>query len=364
MTSPKLTIALIGSGLIGPRHALSIQRSPTCTLHSLTDPAPHGPTTASSLSIPHFPSISALLSSSTPLPDAALICTPNATHVSLSLELIAAGIPVLVEKPVATSIEDGKKLVKEAKERGVKLLVGHHRRFNPYLLGAKRVLDEQNLGRVIAIQGSWCLKKPTSYFNPPTEWRRNGENGGVVLINLIHEVDLLQYLLGPIILVSAIPAIKTRGYEAEEGAAIIMRFESGVVGTFILSDVVPSPWNFEAGTGENPMIPKVEKEEGAGGFYRIMGTEGSLSVPDLTGWSYEGKEGGWSEVLVKEEVEVGAGVPFDLQIEHFVRVVKGEAEPSCSGDEGLRGLVVCEAVKRAIGSGRPVGIEGFDIFEK
>jgi len=118
-------------------------------------------------------------------------------------------------------------VVEAAKGEGVELLVGHHRRFNPYLLAAKKALDEKSLGRVIAVQGTWCLKKPDGYFNGAGEWRRSGESGGVVLINLIHEVDLLQYLLGPIVFVSALATVKTRGFEAEEGAAILLRFERG-----------------------------------------------------------------------------------------------------------------------------------------
>ena len=102
-------------------------------------------------------------------PVAAIICTPNSTHVPLSLELIAAGIHVLVEKPISTTIEEGQRLVEAAKGKGVKLLVGHHRRFNPYLLAAKKVVDDQELGRIIAIQGSWSLLKPDSYFDAPTE---------------------------------------------------------------------------------------------------------------------------------------------------------------------------------------------------
>ena len=158
---------------------------------------------------------------------------------------------------------------------------------------------------------------------------------------------------------------KRGAFDAEEGAAILLRFENGVVGTFILSDAVPSPWNFEVGTGENPMIPHVGKEEGAGGFYRIFGTEASLSVPDLTRWSYdERKNKSWTERLEKEDLEVESEkVPFDLQIQHFYEVIKERAEPSCSGEEGLRAMIVCEAVKRAMTSGLPVNIQGFDILE-
>lgn len=361
-TSPssKLNIAIIGGGLIGPRHAKSILSNPHTTLIALVDPAPHGPDLAASLNTTYYPSHSSLLSSAH-RPDAAIICTPNSTHVPLALELIAAGVKaLLVEKPISTTIEEGIRLVEEAKKKGVKLLVGHHRRFNPYLLAAKAVLDSRKLGKVVAVQGTWCLKKPDEYFNGIGEWRR-GESGGVVLINLIHEVDLLQYLLGKIRFVSALETSKTRGFEAEEGAAILLKFESGVVGTFVLCDSAPSPWNFESGTGENPTIPKVEKEQGAGGFYRVTGTQGSLSVPDLKVWS----NGGWNEVLETEDLAVEREkVPFDVQIQHLYEVVREGREPSCTGEEALSAMVVCEAVKRSMASGKAVEIDGFEIKER
>lgn len=356
MISNPVNIAIIGCGLIGPRHAQSILKTPYAHLIALVDPAPHGPKTAVSLNTTHYSSISKLLSSPHK-PDAAIICTPNATHVPLSLELIAAGIHVLVEKPISTSIQSGKELVEAAKKANVQLLVGHHRRFNPYLLAAKKEVDDGNLGQVVAVQGMWCLRKDREYYDGLGEWRRSGSTGGVVLINLIHEVDLLQYLLGPIVFVSALPTKKTREFEAEEGAAILLRFESGIVGTFILSDATPSPWNFEGGTGENPMIPHVEPEAAAGGFYRIMGSKASLSVQDLTMWS-----GVWTGELKREELEVDKGkVPFDLQMQHFVDVVRGTAKPNCTGEEALRAMIVCEAVKRSMVSGEAVEIKEFDI---
>ncbi|KAM3084139.1 hypothetical protein ACMFMF_001496 [Clarireedia jacksonii] len=358
--APPIPIALIGSGLIGPRHAQSILRNPQTILHSLTDPAP-------SLSTPYHESISSLLSS-TPLPTAVLICTPNSTHVSISTSCIEAGIRyVLVEKPISTSIQEGVRLLSAVEERGAVLLVGHHRRFNSYLIAAKAELESGKLGRVVAVQGIWALKKPQSYFDGIGEWRRNGKSGGVVLINLIHEIDLLQYLLGKVVAVSAFESEKTRGYDAEEGCAIILKFETGVVGSFLLSDAVPSPWNFEAGTGENPSIPKVDKDEGAGGFYRILGTKGSVSVPDMTRFVYEdGKgESAWNDVLRREELQVNESiVPFDEQIKNLVQVAKEGKEPVCGGKEGLSAMIVCEAVRCSMKYGETVRIDGLKLCEK
>ena len=114
------------------------------------------------------------------------------------------------------------------------------------------------------------------------------------------------------------------------------------------------------------MIPKVGGDSGVGGFYRILGTEASLSVPDLTRWSYGGRENGsWTEVLEKEFQEVDSQkVPFDLQVQHLVDVVLNGEEPSCSGEEGLRAMVVCEAVKVAMASGEAVDIDGMEIVRK
>jgi len=352
---PKVTIAIIGGGLIGPRHAQSVIKNPNATLIALVDPAPHGAQVAAELNTNHYASVEALVKSPHK-PQAAIICTPNATHVGIAKELATAGIDILVEKPMSTDIPSGRELIAHTKACGVKLLVGHHRRFNSYISLTKSILTSPDphtsLGRILAISGLWTTYKPPSYFAPPTEWRQ-GPTGGVILTNLIHEIDILHHLLGPITRVHAESTPSTRGFPADEGAAIILRFASGAVGTFVVSDATPSPFNFEAGTGENPTIPRAGRD-----FYRIFGTEASLSVPDMTRFSYDGaREKSWTQVLGEREVGARDLVPFDAQMEHFVALVRGEVEvPMCSAEEGLRALVVCEAVREAMRTGRAVDV--------
>jgi predicted dehydrogenase len=234
------------------------------------------------------------------------------------------------------------------------LIVGHHRRFNSYVTTTKRLLDNSSLGRVIALVGIWATYKPDSYFASPTVWRRSAVSGGPIFINLIHEIDILHYLFGPIVLVHAEATVSQRGYEAEEGAAIILKFESGLVGTFLLSDATPSPWNFEACTGENPMIARVGENQG---FLKIIGAEGSLSVGDMSSWSYgEAVKKSWTNMMNETRVAVDKAqrVPFELQVANLVGVVRGKESPVCSGAEGVRAVVVCEAIKRATLTGKPV----------
>lgn len=347
-----IKIAIIGTGLIGPRHAKSVSASPNVALHCFVDPRAEAAAIAESFRVPWYESVQAMLQGEIH-PEAAMVCTPNHTHVAVATELLRAGIHVLVEKPLATSIEDGRNLIEIAKGSNRHLIAGHHRRFNPYVTTAKQALEQGTIGRPIAISGIWATYKPDSYFAPPTEWRA-GVTGGPILINLVHDLDILQYLLGPISRVHAEKALSTRGNQAEEGAAILLRFASGVVGTFILSDASPSAHNFESGTGENPAIPRMGKD-----FYRIFGSEGTLSVGDMKVSGYgDGKEKSWTSLLDEKVLSVGQQVPFDEQVANFVAVVRGLAQARCTGADGLSALVVCDAVRQAMESGMPVDISG------
>ncbi|KAJ5123143.1 hypothetical protein N7448_009240 [Penicillium atrosanguineum] len=347
----KIDVAVIGVGLIGPRHCRTVKESNEARLVAIVDLQPSTAKVAEEFGAAHYTSVQDLIRSSDK-PDAAIICTPNHTHASLAKELAAAGIHVLIEKPVSVDISSGRELVEILNQSGVKALVGHHRRFNPYVIAAKEAISSGSLGDITAISGMWTTYKPEDYFDVPAAWRR-GKSGGVVLINLIHEVDILHHLFGPITRVHAESTKSRRGYEAEEGAAIVFRFRSGVVGTFVISDNVPSPHNFESGTGEIPLIPKAGAD-----FYRIFGTGASLSVPDMTKWSYDGAPvKSWNEKLSQESLEVTPAVPFEKQFSHFVRVIHGEEDPSCSAGAGLAALMVCEAVRESLQTGQTVEIK-------
>ncbi|KAI5298255.1 hypothetical protein KEM56_004207, partial [Ascosphaera pollenicola] len=231
-TKPPVRIAVIGAGIIGPRHAQSVQANPSAELIAFVDVDPHAKDVAESMGTKYFDSIVALLEKDKP--DAAIICTPSNTHVPIAKTLISAKVHVLIEKPIATDIASGLSLLRlhaSLASEGVHLLVGHHRRFNPYVWRAKEIVNSGALGNIVAVNGLWTAFKPESYFNDPTEWRRQKERGGgVILTNLIHEIDLMQYLLGPITRVYAEQASPQRQdpeHTAEEGAAITLRFKSG-----------------------------------------------------------------------------------------------------------------------------------------
>jgi predicted dehydrogenase len=350
MQQPLRVAVVGGSGLVGQRHCEHVAKNYSIAqLVAIVDPSEAATQVAERHAVPLYTSIDSLLTSPDK-PEAAIVCTPNHTHVALCTQLARGGLlGLLCEKPLSTTIESGRSLIQVADQHDVQLLVGHHRRFNPWMIACKDVVDSGVLGQITAVSGLWMTIKPDSYFEGRLNWRASrSRGGGVSLINFIHEIDLMHYLFGPVVRIHAEKTISRRAPDAsdaaEEGAAITMRFNSGIVGTFIISDNVASPHSFEQGTGENPMLPRTGSD-----VYRIFGTKGTLSFPDMTLSTYEG-EPTWEKEMVTKTVMVKDRqvAPFDTQLKHFVAVCRGNESPSCSGEDGLRALMVCAAIRRSI----------------
>ncbi|KAM3421244.1 hypothetical protein BST61_g1650 [Cercospora zeina] len=331
-SSTAVSIAIIGAGLIGPRHAQSAVANEHATLHCFVDPRPEAISTAEAFHVPLFTSIKHMLLEYGK-PDGAIICTPNHTHVALSQELLEAGVNVLVEKPVSTEISNGRQLLETARRTGRHLLAGHHRRFSSYVVSAKRALSEGIIGKPIAVSGLWVLRKPASYFEPPTEWRAVPGKGGPIHINLRR----------------VFPSGHTT-WKKEQPSFFDSRqgwWEHSSWRTIVLP-----AHNFESGTGENPIIPQACKD-----FYRVFGTEGTLSVGDMKVSKYDsGAAKCWAHHVRESVMPVEPCVPFDEQMKNFVDVMRGLTEPKCTGEDGLKALIACDAVKKSIESGLPVDI--------
>jgi predicted dehydrogenase len=343
MTPVKL--AVMGAGLIGKRHAEHIAATPKAALAAIVDPSPSGGELAERLGAQWFMSFADLVTG--PRPDGVIIATPNQLHVENGLEAVAAGVPAIVEKPIADDVASATRLVEAAERTKVPLLVGHHRRYNPMIQKAKEIITTGRLGRVLTLQGSFWLMKPDDYFDIP--WRRQ-RGAGPVLVNLIHDVDLFRYLCGEVVSVQAQTSSMVRGNEVEETAVILLEFASGVLGTVNVSDAVVAPWSWELTAGENPAYPRQDQS-----CYQIGGTHGSLTIPHLELWSNPGKRGWW-EPLVRERVPFVPEDPLAAQIRHFCDVIRGEAAPIVTGREGLDTLKVIEAVKQSAQTGAKIRI--------
>jgi len=341
-TAP-LKIAVMGAGLIGRRHIEGVLAEPRTTLSAVIDPSDAGRDFAASKGAAWFSTLAEAATSKRP--DGVIVATPNQLHVANALEIIAAGIPVLVEKPIADSAEAAAGLVAAGTKAGVPILIGHHRRHNPMIQAAKRVLDSGRLGKVLTVQGTFWVAKPDDYFD--VDWRRQ-EGAGPTFINLIHDVDLFRYFFGEVEAVHAMESNSARKHLIEDTAVILLRFASGVLATLNASDAVASPWSWEMTSRENPAFPQQDQF-----CYQIGGTSGSLAIPQLAIWTHASKPD-WLERLVKEHVPFTPADPLPIQLRHFCDVIRRDAEPLVSSEEGLATLRVIEAIKASARSGETI----------
>ena len=335
-----VALAVLGAGLIGRRHIEHILACPGASLHSIVDPAPAARDFAQARGFVWHPDFQSMLAAGKP--EGVVAATPTRLHVANGLDAVAAGIPALIEKPLADDVADAERLVAAAEAAGVPLLVGHHRRHNPMIARAKAVIEEGRLGALVAVHAFFWLMKPRDYFD--AAWRREA-GAGPVLTNLIHDIDLLRWLCGEITGVQAMQSNAARGFAVEDTAVAILQFASGALGTVTVSDTAVAPWSWEQTSGENPAYPRTGET-----CYHIAGTKGALSVPRLEVWT-NAEKSGWFEPFSAERVIAADADPLRLQIAHFCRVARGLEAPLVSGREGLKTLRVIAALKEAAACG-------------
>lgn len=333
-------IAMIGAGAIGRTHIDCINRSSSLCLTAIADPTEAGQALAASLGVPWFADHRSMLD--VIKPQGAVVATPNSSHISVAIDCLECGVAALVEKPVADSVAEAQVLVDAQQRTGVAVLVGHHRRYNPINRRARDIVQSGKLGQLVTANVMATFLKPEAYFE--AAWRRK-KGGGPILINLIHEIDMLRFLCGEITSVQALSSNAVRGFEVEDTAAAVLSFQNGALGTLVLSDAATSPWCWDFCAGEQDQYPRQNVQS-----HFITGTQGSLSLPDLALWNYRG-ERSWHAEITQEQTFVHKADPYTEQLLHFAAVIKGQEAPLCSALDGLRTLQATLAVSEAATSG-------------
>ena len=341
-------IAVAGAGLIGRDHIRRLVESPTCDLSAIVDPMPASKDLADELEVPHHADLTAMIA--TDRPDGVVLATPNQLHVANALECMAAGLPMLLEKPVADSLAATDELLAAAESNDAVILVGHHRTHSPIMRLAVDTIRSGLLGDVVAVTGTALFYKPDDYFD--VAWRRE-PGGGPVLLNLIHEIHNLRMLCGEITAVEAVTSNRTRGFPVEDTAAVILVFASGALGSFLLSDAAGSGRSWEQTSQENPTYATFPDED----CYHVAGTAGSLSVPTMRVKRYAaGVTPSWWSPMAESTIDLVRQDPLTLQMEHFGAVVRGEAAPLCTIRDGAMNVRVVEAIQESARTGARVDV--------
>jgi predicted dehydrogenase len=346
MTSVRIAVA--GAGLIGNRHIEEVDASSHAQLMAVVEPGPAGPELAEKFDVPLHQSLADLFERDKP--DGVILATPNRLHVDGGLECVAAGVPVIVEKPIGDTVEGATRLVEAGEKAGVPVLTGHHRNYSPVMAKAREIVQNGRLGPIVAVVGTALFYKPDDYFDVSGGWRRK-PGGGPILLNLVHEVNNLLSLVGDIVRVQAVTSSATRDFPVEDTAAMVFTFANGALGTFLLSDAAASARSWEQTSQENASYPTHDDED----CYHIAGTTGSLSVPTMRLKIFSGTRSWWEPFETSTE-GLERSDPLANQVTHFAAVIRGDAQPICSGRDGLKTLKVVDAVVEAARTGQPVDI--------
>ena len=343
----KTRIAVAGAGYIGQAHIAMLQQSSTCELAAIVDPSPAARTLAAQAGVPFYASLEQLLAEGPP--DGVVLATPNQLHVAHANLCMDAELPMLLEKPLAPTVDEGRLLAERAQAVNARILIGHHRAHSPIMAKAREVIAAGTLGRVVSVMGSALFFKPDEYF-AEAPWRRE-VGAGPILLNMIHEVHNLRMLCGEITAVQAFASQAVRQFPVEDTVAINLRFASGALGTFLLSDTAASARSWEQTSQENKAYSTYEDED----CYVIAGTHGSLSVPTMRLKTYpRDQDRSWWKPFECGVVDMVREDPLLHQMEHFGAVIRGEAEPLVSVHDGLTNLLVTEAIVRAAATGQVV----------
>ena len=345
-----LRIAVLGAGLIGRRHIETIlAMSEAAELVAVSDPVAD-PGQYHLKGAAWFTDETEMLDQTKP--EAVVIATPNGLHLAHGKACCERGIHFLMEKPVTATLAEAALLVRLVADNGVKTLVGHHRRHLASIQDAKAVIDSGRIGKLVTASVIWATRKPDDYFN--AMWRIQ-PGGGPILINAIHEIDMLRHLCGEIATVSGLTSDAQRGFAVEDSAAALLRFDNGCLGSFTCTDAGFSPWTIEQGSRENPRFPYSGQSA-----YRLTGTKGSLELPVLQLWEAQKPgEAAWDRPIRATALPERYHDPYKAQLAHFQRMIQRNEPSVVPVLDGARTLAATLAIAHSAEQGRLLVPERF-----
>ncbi|MDC3073629.1 Gfo/Idh/MocA family oxidoreductase [Candidatus Pelagibacter sp.] len=342
----KINISIIGTGLMGLQHIKAISKSKKANLHSIVDISDNAKKLSNEYKIPLYSDVSSLLKSNQL--DAVIVATPNQLHEKHTISFLKKKIPVLLEKPISDNIKSAKKIIISSKKNKTPLLIGYHRRHNAIVSKVKTIIRSGKLGNIVSANVLCWLYKHKEYFKE--SWRTS-RGGGPLGINLVHDIDMICYLLGSIRHVQAFTTNKNRKFKVEDTATVSLIFESGALCTLNISDTVVAPWSYELTAGENPAYPVTNQSA-----YMIGGTKGSIQFPNLKYWFYKKERSWWNKIFLKSDINKKDDNTLVNQIDHFSDVVLKKVKPKVNGNDGLNSLKIFAAITKSAKTGKKIKI--------
>ena len=260
-------------------------------------------------------------------PDLVSVAVPTEFHYQVALEVIERGVHLLIEKPIASTVEEAKEIIRRADQRGLKLAVGHVERFNPAVIELKKRLEQRELGRVFLAHARRLGPFPERV-----------QDMGVIIDLATHDLDVMCYLLGSE--VERVYAETTRRIHSqyEDLLSGLLRFKSGAIGVLDVNRLTPAKIRELTLTGER-------------GMFAV-----NYLTQDLYFYENDYATGAWESLGILKGVGEGNMIrlriekkePLRVELKSFVNAVVNDGRPLVDGKDGLRALVLA---RRLVESG-------------
>lgn len=338
MSNGSLRVAVIGIGAMGRNHVRLCADIPEVELVGIADPDPEARAQAAArFRTQAFADYRALLD--TQKPDLAVLATPTQWHFPIGRDLIRRGIHLLVEKPIALTLEEGCALIDQARECGVRLGVGHVERFNPAIMALKQHLEQGALGRIFQLS-----VRRISGFPPRVQ------DIGVVLDLATHDLDVMRHLTGSEVTRLSAETAQELDRPHEDLLCGLLRFENGVVGLLNVNWLSPT---------------KIRE-------LMVHGERGMFVVNYLTQdlYFYENSytDSNWESLQVFRGVSEGRVIrypiarrePLRVELESFVHSVLNHEPFPVSGEDGLQAIALAQHLVRAGQQGRSIELRAHE----
>ncbi len=357
MSGRKIKTAIIGCGKVSHLHAAALQQGRNTELTAIYSRSIEKANNfASQYGIQAFDNIDKMIADAGI--ESVVICTPHPFHADAVIKAAEAGAHCLVEKPLASSLQDCDAMIMACKKNQVKLGVVSQRRFYAPVQRLRKAIDEKKIGTPALGTINMLGWRDQRYYESD-EWRGTWkmEGGGVLVNQAPHQIDIFQWLMGPIDEVYGVWRNLNHPYiEVEDTALAIVKFKSGAIGNIIVSNSQkPGIYGKVHVHGSNGASVGVQTD---GGAMFIAGMSSITEPPVNDLWTVPGEENlleGWK----KEDSDFFNSINameyyMKLQNEDFVDAILNNRQPLVSGEDGRVTVELFTAIYRSTRDNQPV----------
>jgi UDP-N-acetyl-2-amino-2-deoxyglucuronate dehydrogenase len=350
-------ISIAGCGKVAHLHAKAIQSIPDAQLKGVWSRTPE---TAKDFALTFktrsYSDISDMVAENNS--DLVIICTPHPFHKQPAVEAAKAGANVLVEKPLASDLQDCDEIIKACKENQVRLGVISQRRWYEPVKRVKEAIEQGKIGKPVLATVTMLGWRDKAYYDSD-KWRGSWatEGGGVLVNQSPHQLDILLWYMGEVDEVYGIWRNLNHPYiEVDDTAVAIVKFKSGAIGNILVSNSQkPGIYGKVQVHGENGASVGVQTD---GGAMFIAGRSGVAEPPVNDLWTIPGEEILLKEWIWKDTETFNKCDPtiryIQYQIEDFIKAIGNRTEPSVTGVAGRKTVELFTAIYRSTRDNLPV----------